>query len=385
MSTAPSTGAGVPTTENCRFCWMCRHVCPVGAVTHRETHTPHAWALTIESVRRGQLQWNAETADVLYACADCGLCQAHCATDQPLPDAIARAREAVVAVGQAPAAILELRDRLSADGHPYGADPSRASDVVSTGRHAMAAASPAPERTAALFVGDAAHHLAPAAVEAATFLLQAAGVRTIPVGVGRSSGWLASSAGLSEVASTLARRALAEIAETAASEVIVLSTADRWALEHVYPVRLGLPLPAGLVVKEAVGVLADGEAGGTLRFGTQPGPAYGYHDPCHSVRVARDGAVPRRLLVAALGEAGARQLFWREGRAHPCGALGGLEWSHPDIARALAESRLADAKAAGVSRLITEDASCAHHLRQASRSDVLVENLFEVLAPLCVR
>jgi len=44
-----------PVTENCRFCWMCRHVCPVGRVTSRETLTPHAWALTIESVKRGQL------------------------------------------------------------------------------------------------------------------------------------------------------------------------------------------------------------------------------------------------------------------------------------------------------------------------------------------
>ena len=47
--------APVPTTENCRFCWMCRQACPVGHVSHRETYTPHAWALTIESVKRGQL------------------------------------------------------------------------------------------------------------------------------------------------------------------------------------------------------------------------------------------------------------------------------------------------------------------------------------------
>jgi Fe-S-cluster-containing hydrogenase component 2 len=63
-------GAEPRTTENCRFCWMCRHVCPVGHVTHRETLTPHAWALTIESVARGQLSWNAETSGVMYACAD---------------------------------------------------------------------------------------------------------------------------------------------------------------------------------------------------------------------------------------------------------------------------------------------------------------------------
>src|SRR5262245_26975030 len=107
-----AANAPVPTTENCRFCWMCRQACPVGHVSHRETYTPHAWALTIESVKRGQLEWNDESVSVLYACADCGLCQAHCATDQPLPDAIAQARAEVVAAGKAPAAVYAYVSRM---------------------------------------------------------------------------------------------------------------------------------------------------------------------------------------------------------------------------------------------------------------------------------
>ena len=84
------SGIRPQTTEGCRYCWMCRHACPVGHVTARETYTPHAWALLIESVARKQIAWNRESADVMFACADCGLCQAHCATDQPLPDALQR-------------------------------------------------------------------------------------------------------------------------------------------------------------------------------------------------------------------------------------------------------------------------------------------------------
>ena len=89
MSATTGATAGHQTTENCRFCWMCRHACPVGHVTQRETLTPHAWALTIDvGASAGPLTWSPDAADVLYACADCGLCQAHCVTDQPLPDAI---------------------------------------------------------------------------------------------------------------------------------------------------------------------------------------------------------------------------------------------------------------------------------------------------------
>ena len=37
----------IDTTENCRFCLMCRHVAPVGLITYQETLTPHGIALTV--------------------------------------------------------------------------------------------------------------------------------------------------------------------------------------------------------------------------------------------------------------------------------------------------------------------------------------------------
>jgi hypothetical protein len=48
---------------------MCRHACPVGHVTQRETLTPHGWALTIDAVQRGTHTWSPDAVDVLYACA----------------------------------------------------------------------------------------------------------------------------------------------------------------------------------------------------------------------------------------------------------------------------------------------------------------------------
>ena len=46
-------------TDNCRYCLMCRHVCPVERVTKREATSPHGWALLIASVQRGLLAWDA--------------------------------------------------------------------------------------------------------------------------------------------------------------------------------------------------------------------------------------------------------------------------------------------------------------------------------------
>ena len=110
----------IDTTEGCRYCLMCRHVCPVTRVTFREATSPHGWALAIASARRGLLAWSAEAADLLYQCADCGLCRAFCVTDQPLPDAIVAARAEVAAAGSAPAAVAEVDAALRRWGNAYG-------------------------------------------------------------------------------------------------------------------------------------------------------------------------------------------------------------------------------------------------------------------------
>jgi Fe-S oxidoreductase len=365
MATTTIDTAG-PTTEGCRFCWMCRQACPVGHVTAKETHTPHAWALTIESVKRGQLTWNPETVSLLYACADCGLCRAHCATDRPLPDAIAEARAEVAAAGAALPAVYDIDARLTAHANPYAAvAPTRA-----TGQGATA-----------LFVGDAGHHLGATTVAAALKLLSAAGVTAVPIAMGRSTGALASSLGLAATAKALASVTLSDVSASGCSEILVLSPGDKWAFEQVYPDRLGLAWPSAVKVTEVTSVLSEAVAQGRLRLTrSSAGSPYAYHDPCHAPRIDRDAAAPRRLLAAILGTDGARQLFWREGRAHPCGATSGLEFTHPAIATQLTEARVADAKAAGAKWLVTEDPACLHQLGQSSAPDFEVHGLYELLA-----
>ena len=357
-------------TENCRFCWMCRHVCPVGHVTARETLTPHAWALTIESVTRGQLEWNRETAEVMYACADCGLCRSHCVTDQPLPDAIAASRGEIVRLGFAPAVVTEIDSQLR---NHAGSLP------------AASAVSPARTGTVALFVGDTDGDRR-ASVEAAVTLLVASGIEVVQICHARSSGLLASSLGLTETAERLGRSVIEEVEASGVHDLFVLSPADRWTFEYVYPRRLGFQWPA-VVVHEITDVLARALAGGRLTFESRDdGEPYAYHDPCHGPRVA-DGhsdqsqrPAPRALLAAAVGSRGARELFWRGHRAHPCGAVGGLEFTHPNLARRLADARLDDCERAGARVLVTEDPTCLTHLRTNGGGRVTVTGLYELLA-----
>jgi Fe-S oxidoreductase len=344
---------------------MCRHVCPTGFATKRETHTPHGYALLIASASRGVSTWDADAVDALYHCADCGACESHCATHQPLPEAIVRARVGIAAAGLAPAAAQDVRARLERWGTPYG--------------------DPGPRATAArgavgLFVGDALPHLGPATVTAAQRLLARAGVDAVVVGAGRSTGLVASALGFQATATALARDILADVEAAGCRELLVLTPGDRFAFERAYPSRLGLAWPEGVAVREVVDVLAEAHAAGRVAFRpAEEAGAWAYQEPDHAVRVGPRPA-PRRLLAAALGAAGERRMLRRDERAHPCGTAGGLDLTQPSLAAALADLRLDDARAVGAGRVFTEDPACLRHLRSRSADRVEVLGLFEVLA-----
>ncbi len=358
------------TTEGCRYCWMCRQACPVGHVTQRETLTPHGWGMLIASERRGVVSWTPDVVDAMYGCADCGLCQAHCATGQPLPDAIAAARAAIVAAGLAPAAVVTLHDRI-ARGHSDADLPPAARPAATTA-------------DTALFVGEGAV-AGDDTVSAVVRLLDAAGHRVVLVAEGRPNGHLASSLGYPDTAAAQARAVVADVEAAGCREVLVLAPADRFAFERLYGERLGVPWPDGVAVREVTTVLAEALEGGHLALEasneTRP---WAYHDPCHSARVARDHAAPRTLARAVLANGTECRMFWREQRAHPCGAIGGLDVVQPAIAARLAAARFADAAQAGARLLVTEDPACLRHLRANAPAEAEVVGLYETLAAAIV-
>jgi Fe-S oxidoreductase len=359
-------------TDNCRYCLMCRHVCPVGHVTRLETLTPHGWGLLIASQRRGLLTWNDSSVDKLFSCADCGLCRSHCVTDQPLPDAIAAARAEVAAQGLAPASLYPINEALLAWGNPYQpAEPQE----------------PGGQGEVALFVGDEAHYLWPGALEAALTLLKAVGVEPVLIGVGRNNGYIASSLGFPDTARRLAEANLADLRATGASTLLVLSPGDLFAFRQLYDERLGVDWPAGVKLLEVTTLLAERLAAGELRL-TQspshsvtqsPGHPYAYVDPPHTVRAPERMAAPRSLLAAVMPTPGI-ELFWRQERTHPAGSTS-LKFANPQLADHLTYARLGDAVQAGARLLLSEDPGTLHVLSaHALRFGVQVQGLYELLA-----
>ncbi len=352
-------------TDNCRYCLMCRHICPVGHVTNLETLTPHGWGLTIASVERGLTTWNTDTVGVLYHCADCGACRSSCVTDQPLPDAIAAARSTVVAQGLAPAGVYRAGELLARWGNPYGlAQPPAAAE----------------KGEVALFVGDDAYCARPGLVDAVVKLLDAIGIAPILVGRGRNNGYLASSLGFPETARQLAQATLDEVVATGARRLLVLTPGDLYTFRQLYDERLGLAWPAHVELVDVTVLLADALAADKLVFTpAATTDAYAYLDPTHTVRAPERADAPRRLAAAVL-PGDSKELFWRRERTHPSGATA-LLYTLPHMAMLLAQDRLGDARKSGATLLVTEaPGDLALYERLAPAQGLRVQGLYELLA-----
>ena len=104
---------------NCRFCWMCRHVCPIGNATGLERNTARARALGASLVESNTIELK-EVADNIYECTLCGACTNNCMTGWDPKVFIQEYRREIIMNGVAPDYILSLLAKYQESGNVYG-------------------------------------------------------------------------------------------------------------------------------------------------------------------------------------------------------------------------------------------------------------------------
>ena len=60
--------------EKCRFCWMCRHLCPVQHQTGKELNTPRAKGLLLSMVNKKAQEFDKDMGQAMYECLLCDAC-----------------------------------------------------------------------------------------------------------------------------------------------------------------------------------------------------------------------------------------------------------------------------------------------------------------------
>lgn len=152
-------------TDNCRFCWMCRHICPIGNATGHERNTARARAFAISMVERGATKLS-EVADNIYECTLCGACTNNCMTGFDPKVFIQEVKTEIIMQGVTPPYIMKLIETYASCGNVYGAEaPEILNQFYSEGSDTL------------FFAGQDAYFKAPEALVSVFKLFDKAGVK----------------------------------------------------------------------------------------------------------------------------------------------------------------------------------------------------------------
>jgi len=105
--------------DSCRFCWMCRHVCPIGNATGQERNTARARAMGASLVVRGATELK-EIAENIYECSLCGACTNNCLTGFDPKVFVQELKTEIVLNGLVPEYIQKLLAKYQETGNVYG-------------------------------------------------------------------------------------------------------------------------------------------------------------------------------------------------------------------------------------------------------------------------
>jgi Fe-S oxidoreductase len=323
------------TIDNCRFCFMCRHVCPVAMVTGKEANNARSRAALLSLVLRG-FKYTADLAGMVYECALCGACTAQCATCfDPLPFTRAARLEAVfedLAPAGAKAAMRRILDSATAG---EGDAEVFAKEIV-----------PLPEKAAVLLYLGSARRLCPENAVNAVSVLKRAGLSfTVMEKEPDCGADLFDIMGPAEEVREAAQKAAEAINRTGAEKIICLSPDSAKIFCREYR-EWGISLDAK--IETFTGAAAFWIKEGLLKPEKKALTAT-FQDSYHLVRELGETEAVREIISSC---ADLKEMYRHGKEAISCGE-GAIGLYRPDLAEKMARRRMNDAVSTGAELVVT--------------------------------
>ncbi len=347
--------------DACRFCWMCRHLCPVQLVTGRETNTPRAKGLQVSMIERG-MPMEKDSARTMYECMLCGACTNDCATGFDPLVFIREARTQANVLDIVPENVRKVIDRVLETGNIYGEkEPKLSFEGI-------------PEKGDTLvWLGECARYSVPEAAQALFGILKKAGVPFAALKNEPASGSsLGDLMGFVEDVRQQAAQAGEAIRGSGAKRLIVLDSYDAALMRHQYP-EWGVALPEVITATAFVSeLIRDGK----LSPRQTPGEIT-YHD---GSRLARDldEHEPAREILRAMGYQ-IREMWQNRRLARCCGSAVAGQFM-PQIRRGTALNRWEDAQRTGAGTLTAACPQSTEAFRDTVPEGWAYADLFVLLA-----
>ncbi len=354
--------------DMCRFCWMCRHICPVAGATGSEGWGPRARGLMVSMIERGT-PYDAEIADAMYHCTMCDACANDCVTGWRPTDFIREARTLAVVNEIAPTAVTREIENILSCGCIYG-EP--------TDPLLQAAVEKLPETAdVLLYLGQSARCRVPGSALAMMELLAKAGVSyTVLRDEPPSGAFLGDLMGFTGDVQAVAKKAAAAIRSSAAKTLVAFAPYDCVMLHDQYA---HWELLDGVEVVSAPAFLAGLIADGRL----SPAPVSLRASLQEPVKLTRglDEIRPLAEVVEALGI----ELLplYLNGKMSRCVGTPLMECLDPTVVRRMVGVRLDDARRIGSDTIITASPDDFDLMSRYAREDVRILDLFRLLAESC--
>ncbi len=354
--------------DACRYCWMCRHICPVAGSTGNEAWTPRARGLLVSMVERGT-EFDASIAETMYKCSLCEACANDCVTGFKPSEYIREARTLAVANGFEPAGVTKAMKNLMEKNNIYG-------DTVNA--EILELIDELPEKASILlYLGQTGTTRGFSTGKAMIQILKKADVdftvlREEPV----SGAFLNELMGyVGEVQQQAEKTAKAMLA-VGAKTIVVLNPHDACIFKNQYMAWGLLP---GTEVITATAYLAKLIADGILQVHKVKKTA-SFQDPCRLTR-GLDETEPSREILNALGIE-LKELFLNKKMGRCCGGAV-LNAHSPEVVESMVQTRKEDAVRIGSHCIITACPDCQNLMNNYGENTVEIIDLFELLNANC--
>ena len=349
------------TIEACRFCCMCRHLCPLGLALGKELNNPRAKALLLSMVERGSVE-EAEIAKDMYECCLCNACAQNCETGYIPADFIRESRSWLLAEGLAPEPVMDAIGAVLKDGNFYSVPASQTLNWLPQDEGGG---------SVLVYIGAAAAVKEQDTARALLSLLTKAGV---PYSVFRENISTGSAEydlmGNVKEVRDIAKVCMEALNAYGADTIVVLNPSDARMLKQEY-VAWGLEPKASVMTATA---FVDKLVGEKRLSVEKREKTVTFHDPC---RLARDlqETEPARNILAAMGFT--IKEMWQSRELTKCCGGEVLSSYEPGFIPETARGRMDNAVGTGAEILVCACPCCEHNLKKAE--GIPVEDLFVLL------
>ncbi len=357
--------------DACRFCWMCRHICPVGQQTGKEANNARAKGLLVSMSNRG-MEFDTSIANTMWECVLCGSCSNDCATGYEPPIFIREARTKAIVENLAPKKVQKLYDTILKTDNIYGINPKNKFDLIKNKLAGL------PKKAdALLYIGEVAAIRTPSIAKAIITLLNKAGVNFTVLSDEPSSGaYLGDLVGFVEDVRSCGVNLTKMIDSSCAKTVIVLDPIDTRVMKHEYPKWNITPKAQTITI---TAFIADLIAQGKLKPG-KIDKIVTFHDAGALSRDLNE-TQPSRYILSSMGLT-LKEMFLNRDLSRSSGGALFLLYE-PETATMLASGRWCDAKRTEAKILVTEAPGSYAALSSLVPDGMQLFDIFELLAQAC--